>query len=272
MGKYDNDSLGTRMKFYESMAMPKRLMPLLPVMIRLDGVAFHTFTKGLNRPYDLRLSKMMIETTKFLVKETNARIGYTQSDEISLLLYSNRHESQIYFDGKAAKIMSILAARTSLFFNSLLEDMIPEKANKVPVFDCRVWNVPNQTEVMNSFLWREQDATRNSISMAAQSMYSHTALHGKSSSEKQEMIFQKGMNWNDYPTFFKRGSYVQRRQVERSFTLEELEKLPAKHAARTVPNLKIVRSDVFHLDLPPLSKIENYIDVLFNGTNPIQRN
>jgi len=271
MPKFDNDNLGTRMKSYEKMFGGQKLIPLLPAMIRLDGVSFHTFTKGLRRPYDERLSKIMVETTKFLVKETNARIGYTQSDEISLLLYSDSYDSQIYFDGKISKIMSVLPARASVFFNSLLKEAIPEKADKAPVFDCRAWSLPNKMEAMNALLWREKDATRNSISMAAQSMYSATQLHGKSSSIKQEMMFQKGVNWNDYPSFFKRGTYIQRREAELAFSTEELSKLPAKHAAHVNPDLKIKRSYISEVELLPLSKIENNIEVLFDGAEPKER-
>jgi tRNA(His) 5'-end guanylyltransferase len=268
MSKYDKDSLGTRMKFYETMAAAKRLMPLLPVMVRLDGVAFHTFTKGLERPYDKRLSQLMIDTTKYLVKETNARIGYTQSDEITLLLYSDEWDSQIYFDAKLTKIVSILAAKASVFFNSMLPTCIPEKATSPAFFDCRVWNVPTQQEAYHVFLWREQDATRNSISMAAQSLYSHKQLQHKSGAEMQEMIFQKGINWNDYPRFFKRGTYIQRRTIEREFTPEEFEKLPPKHAARKNPYLKILRGTVVEVDMPPISQVINELGVLFYGAEP----
>ncbi len=264
-----NDSLGDRMKFYEKMYAGKKLMPLLPAIVRLDGVCFHTFTKGLRRPYDERLSRIMIETTKYLVKETNARIGYTQSDEITLLLFSDKYDSQIYFDAKVMKLVSVLAAKTSVYFNDLLKVHLPEKSSRFPVFDCRVWNVPSQVEAVNSILWREQDATRNSISMAAQALYSHNELQGKSSSEMQELIFQKGINWNDYPSFFKRGSYIQRRHVERPFTTEELSVLPEKHAARKNPNLNVLRSEIFELELPSISQVKNNIDVLFNGAMPL---
>jgi tRNA(His) 5'-end guanylyltransferase len=141
----------------------------------------------------------------------------------------------------------------------------------MPRFDCRVYNVPTLDEAVNSFLWREQDATKNSISMAAQSFFSHTQLMNKNGSDKQEMIFQRGINWNDYPSFFKRGTYVQRKRVVNPFTIEEIEKLPAKHNARKDPNFLVERWLVDRVDLPPLSKIENKVDVIVWGKDYIKK-
>ena len=262
-----SDALGDRMKMYEKSG--ERLMPLLPAIVRLDGVCFHTFTKGLQRPYDPRLTSLLIETTKMLVKETNARCGYCQSDEITLLLYSDEFDSQIYFDAKIDKLVSVLAAKTSVFFNSQLAAVIPEKHRALPVFDCRVWNVPNKDEAANAILWRELDATRNSISMAAQTYYSHDQLLGRSSSEKQELLFQQGINWNDYPVEFKRGTYIQRRIEERPFTVEELDRLPKLHEAHKHPELKIKRTSYGKVDLPPLRQVANRVEVLFDGAEPI---
>jgi len=269
------DSLGDRMKSYEASGTMRRLMPLLPVMIRLDGVAFHTFTKGLERPFDRRLSRMMIDTTKYLVQLTNARVGYTQSDEISLILLADTFESQVYFDAKVYKLLSVLASRCSNRFNKLLPTFIPEKEPKweqeEPAFDCRVWNVPNKTEAANTLLWREQDASRNSVSMAAQSLFSHKELQSKSCAEMQEMMFQKGTNWNDYPTSFKRGTYIRRVVSERPFTTDELEKLPARHAARSNPDLKVTRTDyeeTYYAE--PLSRYGNRVEMLFDGADPVK--
>lgn len=263
-----NDSLGNRMKLYESLANHK-LMPGLPVLVRLDGVAFHTFTKGLERPYDIRLSQLMVATTKHLVSLSGANIGYTQSDEISLLFHTDNRNTQLYYDSKTFKMVSILAAKATLFFNQHLQSAIPDKVEFYPVFDCRVWTVPSKIEAVNSFIWREKDAVRNSVTMAAQSFYSHKELHKKTSSQKQEMLFQKGINWNNYPTFFKRGTYIQKRTISRPFTDKEIENLPPKHEARLNPNLEVVRNDYIEIDMPPLTKISNSVEVLFDGANPI---
>jgi len=264
-----NDDFGDRMKFYEGVEAQRRLMPLLPVLCRLDGKGFSKFTKGLKRPYDQRMSDIMVETTKALVKETNALVGYTQSDEISLVLYSDSLKSQIYYDGRIQKMIGDLAACASLVFNDFIKAGIPEKAHLRPRFDCRVWNVPTKVEAANTILWREQDATKNSISMAAHHFYSHKMLQDKNGSEKQDMLMAVGVNWNDYPPFFKRGTFVRRESVIRKYTCDELEKLPAKHEARKNPELKIERKQIVTMEMPPFAKVTNRVEVVFDGVSPI---
>lgn len=266
--KYEKDSLGTRMKLYENQTCGIKLIPRIPVIARLDGKGFSKFTKGLKRPYDERLSNLMVETTKYLVKETNANCGYTQSDEITLVWYTDKVDSSIYFDGRLFKMIGDLSAMASVFFNRELGKYLPEKVDKMPRFDARVYNVPTLDEAVNSFLWREQDATKNSISMAAQAFYSHKELMNKNGSQKQEMLFQKGINWNDYPSFFKRGTYVQRKRVVTPFTSDEIEKLPAKHNARRDPNFLVERWIIDRVELPKLSSIENSVDVILWGNDP----
>jgi len=253
--KTNKDNFGDRMKMYENQTCGIKLIPRIPVIARLDGKGFSKFTKGLKRPYDERLSKLMVETTKYLVKETNANCGYTQSDEITLMWYTDKIESSIYFDGRLFKMLTDLSAMASVFFNRKLGEYLPEKADKMPRFDARVYNVPTLDEAVNSFLWREQDATKNSISMAAQHYYSHSELMGKNGSDKQEMLF-------------KRGSYVQRRRVVTPFTSEEIEKLPIKHNARKDLSFVIERWVIDTVELPRLSSIENSVDVVIWGKEP----
>lgn len=263
--KKGKDTFGDRMKMYESTTCDIKMLPLIPIIARLDGKSFSNFTRGLKRPYDERLSKLMIETTKYLVKETNANCGYTQSDEITLMWYTDDPKSQIYFSGRFFKMVSDLASMASVFFNKELKYYIPEKADKMPRFDCRVYNVPTLKEAVNAFLWREQDATKNSITMAASEYYSHKFLMGKNGNDKQELLFEKGINWNDYPSFFKRGTYIQRKRVFTKFSTEELERLPSKHNARKNPDMKIERWVIKELDLPPLMKVENKVEVIVFG-------
>lgn len=258
------------MKGYESVEAGRRLMPLLPVVARIDGRAFHTFTRGMDRPYDERMVRLMVETTRYLVKETCACMGYTQSDEITLAWHAPDPKSQIWFDGRVAKMTSQLAAHATLWFNRLLRLNWPFMAERLPTFDARVWAVPSRAEAANVFLWREWDATKNSISMAASACFSDSEVHGKSGAEKQEMLFQRhGINWNDYPARFKRGTYVQRRLVRRPFTTDEIEKLPPKHAARSNPNLMVDRHDVAVVDMPVFTAVLNREAVIFDGADPV---
>lgn len=262
------DELGDRMKLYEAVEAGRRFMPLLPVMARIDGRAFHSFTRGMGRPFDERFAAAMVETTTYLVRETNACMGYTQSDEITLAWHSTDIKSQIFFDGRIAKMTSQLAAHATLAFYREVLARISEYADRLPTFDARVWQVPNRTEGANVFLWREWDATKNSVSMAANAYYSHKELHGKNSADKHEMLFAKGINWNDYPAFFKRGTYVQRRAVVRPFADDELVKLPPKHNARTNPGLVVERSEWTPVDMPPLGTVVNREAVVFDGASP----
>lgn len=263
----DNTALGDRMKFYEGRNTSDVLMPMIPVMARMDGRSFSKFTANMARPYDKRLSDLMVETTKFLVKSTNARCGYTQSDEITLVFLQDSMESDIFFGGKLFKMMSLLGSMTSVFFNRNMHLYVPECMNQSPVFDARVWNVPLEYEAANCFIWREMDATRNSVSMAAQSMYSHKELQGKSSAEMQEMIFQKGQNWNDYPNFFKRGTYVRRKEITHDLTEEEKSRIP--EAFRLAATQKVRKTVVIEHDFPPLKRVANREDVILRGADVI---
>lgn len=262
------DDLGDRMKLYEGMEAGRRLMPLLPAMARIDGRAFHSFTRGMDRPFDATFSACMVDTTSALVRETGACIGYTQSDEITLAWHSSNPKRQIWFDGRVAKMTSQLAAQATLIFYRMVLERMPQYADRLPSFDARVWNVPNRAEGANVFLWREWDATKNSVSMSASAYYSHKALMGKNSQQKHDMLYANGVNWNDYPALFKRGAYVQRRIVGMPFSAEELERLPPKHEARTNPALVVERSVFGVLDMPPLGSVTNREAVIFDGAEP----
>ena len=230
------DQLGDRMKdFYEDRfryKLPRRTYTI----IRIDGKAFHTYTKGLKRPFDKGLIEDMNETTKYLCKNIQGvKFGYVQSDEISLLLTDfDDLQTDMWFDGNLQKMCSVSASMATSKFNQLrlirasTTYLVDDGGNpyktlnlneiekfKMAEFDARVFQISNSIEVENYFIWRQQDSTRNSISSVAQSLYSHKELNGKSSDEKQEMIFQKGINWNDYPTRMKRGGFIYKTLVEK---------------------------------------------------------
>lgn len=267
-----NDDFGDRMKMLEKVEAGRKFIPLLPICIRLDGRGFSKFTKNFERPYDIGMSDLMKATTMYLVEETNAVMGYTQSDEISLILYSDNYKSSVFFDGKIQKIISTLSAMTSVYFNRFMSLYIPDAPDTLPTFDCRAWNVPTKTEASNTLLWREQDAAKNSVSMAARSVFSHKEIMNKNGSQMQEMLMSKGINWNDYPTFFKRGSFFQRVKTTRKFTEEELLNLPEKHEARNNPDLVIERTDIREIDMPIFSSVTNRNEVVFDGEVPkVQR-
>lgn len=219
------DSLGDRMKCYENVSriyLPKRL----PVIIRVDGRAFHTFTKGFQRPFDDVLANSMHRTAIELCKEIGgAKLAYTQSDEISILATNNDTiNTQPWFGNNLQKLVSLSASTATLAFNKAfyLEVIthggagqmfqIYARASETAKFDARAFVLPPD-EVCNYFVWRQQDATRNSIQMVAQSLYSHKELQNKNCNELQEMIFQKGINWDHYEPWKKRGLCVTRQPV-----------------------------------------------------------
>jgi len=261
------NKLGDWCKWLEKNFSPEFMIPKLPVIIRLDGNNFSKWTKELKRPFDKDFHALMVETTKFLVKETNACIGYTQSDEITLLLYSDSGKSLIYHDGKKQKILSKLTAKATQFFNSKRLDILPNH-NKLAIFDARIYQCPTKKDAVAQILWRENDATKNSISMLAQSLFSHKSLLNLNGSEMQDkMMNEKNVNWNNLESWQKRGSYIQKTATSKPFTKEEIEELPPMHNARKNPDLLIERKIVKRVNLPILSSIENKVDVLFFGSD-----
>ena len=151
-----SDDLGDRMKLYEGIECERIALPRVPIYARLDGKCFSNFTRGMKRPYDERMSRLMIETTKYLVEETGAVIGYTQSDEISLAWFAKEMRSQPLFGGKMHKFTSILAGMaTAKFVVAGLDVFQEEVRSSLPCFDCRVFALPSLDEAANAFLWRE---------------------------------------------------------------------------------------------------------------------
>lgn len=218
----DNSDLGKRMKeFYEQ--VPKtRLVRRMPVMIRIDGKAFHTFTRGFQKPFDDILIKSMQETMKYLCENIQGCVfGYTQSDEITLVLVDYKKlTSSAWFDYEVQKMCSISASMATMAFNkafsfnifeiaglnNTLLEIYRKASEKGAMFDSRCFNVPKE-EVTNFVYWRQLDATRNSIQMVGQANFSHKQLQGKSCNMIQDMLFtEKGINWNDLPVVKKRGS------------------------------------------------------------------
>lgn len=220
----DKSALGTRMKGYEQI-QKQFLMKRTPVIIRLDGKAFHTFTRGMLKPFDEILQKSMQDTMKYLCENIqNCKLGYTQSDEITLLLIDYEQlETDQWFGNNIQKMASVSASMATLAFNKNFERNVRDatlydtyedpsyyndmgtKFNKA-LFDSRVFSIPKD-EVCNCFLWRQQDAERNSVQSVGQANFSHRELDYKSVNMIQEMLFsQKGINYNDFPTTNKRGS------------------------------------------------------------------
>jgi tRNA(His) guanylyltransferase len=199
-----NDAIGDRMKGqYENRTrffLPRRTYTIL----RVDGKAFHSYCAKMERPYDTTFMTLMDRVAAKMLKELmGAEFAYVQSDEISILLTDfAKTSTEAWFDGNIQKMASIGAAMATTYF------MAQRLWEGLPMFDGRVFTIPDPVEVENYFVWRQQDAVRNSIQMLAQHHYSPKELHGKNCSVLQDMLHDKGDNWNDHPARFKRGGLV----------------------------------------------------------------
>jgi tRNA(His) 5'-end guanylyltransferase len=267
-----NDDLGKRLLKYESQETNRKLIPLLPIIARMDGRSFHRFTKDMKRPYDPSFLSLMHAVAEMVARDTQACMAYTQSDEISLIWNFNNSKTQSFFDGKIFKLTSILASMTTVYFHFYGQKIIEDwNLHPLPMFDARVWNVPNKEEAVNTLIWREQDAVRNSINMLGQHFYSHKELLNKSKSQVMDMLMEKDINWNNYPVYFKRGQYIQRFHYEKQYTTEELEHLPEHHIARRDPKFFYERTSYRLLPdlMLSLSKTLNRIGVVFEGMDPV---
>jgi len=200
------NDLGDRMKGYEN-SSKLYLTKGVPVILRIDGVAFHTFTRGFDRPFDQLIMDSMVNTTRTIAKKIQGfKCAYTQSDEVSILITDyDTIETCGWFNYSKSKIESVTAGLMSSYFQN---DKFKEKTNTTPYFDCRAFSVPRE-DVINYFLWRAKDWERNSLSMYCSSFFSHKQLNKKNRSQQHEMLHGIGKNWtNDLTNQQKNGTMV----------------------------------------------------------------
>ena len=311
----EHDTLGNRLKSYEYISTSRQLMPNCPVYARIDGRAFHTFCRGLEKPFSKAFILIMQETCKYLVEETNACLGYVQSDEISL-----GWESIIKapFNGRLQKLESVVASMASAYFVKYLHHDAPRIfgpkrrdydtegeftkamddytlfANdnetmrctsifNLPCFDCRVFNVPNMTELANCFLWRENDAIRNSILGMAYHMFSEQEVFKKNTDELVHMMRMKGhCFYEDTDPAFMRGTFYHRENYLKNLTDEEVAKIPGNQRLNLIvdvetdidgseiaTNYACWRSHIVQMNLPyRLTETKDVEGVLFYGMKP----
>jgi tRNA(His) 5'-end guanylyltransferase len=254
-----NDELGDRMKFYETFPIAQQIKP--PFLIRLDGRSFSTWTRGLTKPFDKTLISVFHECTEALLEETNADFAYHQSDEITLgFLKPVDPNTQMYFNGKTQKLVSVTSSFLTAQFNMLIEEEFPNKP--LAYFDSKVFEVPNETEAVNALIWRQQDAKRNSIQLLGRSHFSHKQMYKKSSMEIVRMLKEVGINWEEEPNYFKYGQLFKRVKTQTSFTTEEISKLPPKHEARSNPSLTIERGVVQKYDNSFYKDVDNFFELV----------
>ena len=284
----DTSDLANRMKEYEKRNQ-YYLQKRTPVAIRVDGRSFHTFTKGFKRPFDDILMKSMQETAKYMCENIQgAKFAYVQSDEITIILIDyDTLETDSWFNYRTDKLCSISASMATMTFNKFFErnaenyiqncatdyetdglygkgtpeyqlcEIYQKAVEKGAMFDARCFNIPKE-EVTNLIYWRQLDATRNSIQMVGQANFSHKELQNKSCNDIQDMLHeQKGINWNDYPTVYKRGTAcIKNRKI-----IEYLDEF--KVTAKLMDSTKTENSWIIDTEMPILKGEDRaYVDDL----------
>lgn len=234
----DKTSLGDRMKTYEGVSRHV-LMRRTPVILRVDGRAFHTFTRSFQVPFDNMLHDAMVATARSLVHEIQgAKLAYGQSDEVSVLITDyDTLTTDAWFGYGVQKMVSIAASVATIAFNNHIG------RNNQAQFDARVFNLP-RAEVVNYFVWRQKDASRNSVQMVARSCFSHKQCHRKSNSDLQDMLMDIGVNWNDTPTHFKRGFCVSKEgEIDREIPIFTQDRGYIQHLVDTPQDIEAANSN-----------------------------
>jgi tRNA(His) guanylyltransferase len=234
------DPLGDEIKELEAKFEHRVAEPGQFLMARADGRSFSTFTKGIKRPYDELLGAAMQFTTQKLCHTFNARLAYTQSDEITLVFY-NEAPKDFPFGGRLQKLCSLIASAATVLFYSQVVKLMPHKAWELPIFDCRVFRALTIETVIDSFIWRERDARKNAVSMAASALYPHKELQKVPTVDRLRMIEAAGITFSDYPLHFKKGVYFHRQEREVMLDQETLAKIPEGKAP---PEGKVIRRSV----------------------------
>lgn len=258
------DDLGDRVKAWER-AAESVLAVDRPILCRLDGRSFSTWTRCCDGAWDVRLHGVMVATLRVLARETGAVFAATHSDELSLVLAPS---AQVVFGARVQKMASSLAALcTAAFAEALRKTSLDPR--RPATFDARVWNVPTRADAVEALEWREMDASVNAVSTRAREFYSAKAILGVSTQALKERLAVDGHPVAELPDARRYGVRLARRTVLRPFTRDELDDLPAKHAARLNPDLIVARKD--HVEAPPLCRIANQEAVIFDGADPVAR-
>lgn len=264
------DTLGDILKTIEGVETNRRLDRSLPVYARLDGRGFSKFTHGMNRPYDSRFSTAMIQTTKTLVEKTHAKIGFTQSDEISLLWHLNGENpaEELLFGGKIQKIVSVLSGLATAALTHAIathQDIsFRDYINRLPHFDARVMNVDTKQIAVDMFRWREQDARRNAISMMAHHVFGAKAIMNVGTRDRVRMLEEHGIVMDELPTTFRQGTYVKKRVYGRTLSDEEWFAIPERNRP---DRDRVFQRGLIEEIAMSLTNINNPEEVLFDAKN-----
>lgn len=254
----DNDEFGNRMKAYEAVETARKLDPMLPIYARIDGRGFSKFTRGMEKPFDARMTTAMIETARHLVAETHARIGYVQSDEISLVWQASSPDADVLFAGKIHKLVSVLSSMAAAKFARVCPAGFEDR---LPAFDCRVFQLPDRIEATNTVLWRVLDCRKNAVSVVAQQFFSPRDLIAKRQADMHEMLRDRGIDFSSYPAENRLGAFLGRRSFE-------LGPVDTDWRGPEGGTETTRRSKVVQIDLPALDQVANRVEVIFEAAEP----
>ena len=271
-GDANKKSLGDRMKELEAVNTQASLVPGIPVYVRVDGRAFHTFTRGLDKPFDKDFAWTMKEVAKHLHDKTNAFISYCQSDEISLCY---AEPSKMPFETRLFKLESVIAGMASAAFCVIgSKTKLRYRIEKfMPHFDCRVVQMPLE-EIPNMLLFRERDCMKNAVTLAALEHFSSKQLHKKNTDEKIEMLKSIGVDFcKDIDEDFRVGSWFRRAVFQKELDGKTLAKIPeSKRVLDADGKMRVTRSEVQQVKLGmPLSCMANKLDVVLGNAQPVMR-
>lgn len=204
--------LADRMKNYED-----KYRTYIPVedsvIIRIDGSNFSNLTRNLKKPYDDNFINLMNDTARYIISEVSGfRFATVQSDEINICLQLYNVKQEPYYGNNVNKINSLLSAYASSYFSVHSSKAFGD--TKVIQFDARCFGLPKE-EVVNYFIYRQQDTIRNSIQMAARTHFSHKQVNCKNSNEMKEMLKNSGNDFDNLPNYFRMGRSIYKIQVEK---------------------------------------------------------
>ena len=271
-GSASNTLLEVRMKTYEAVTTETKLIERLPIYARIDMRAGHTWCRGLQKPFDQNYAAAMRGATKYIVEETGAVVGMTQSDEASFVWLD---DTKVPFGTRLFKLQSVLASMfTAAFMRQYINANMPDMIMKcLPSFDCRVLNMPSLTEAANMITWRSMDSVKNSITLLALEYFSNKQIHGKNGEEKIRMLTEKGVDYFALPEEYRIGAFFRRETYKKTLSSEELAKIPEKQRVLDENGeMIVVRSHVV-LFSPgmQLNEMANKEGFLFMGETPVRK-
>lgn len=271
MSKHE-DVFGDRMKAYEKVEANRSFIDGHIICARIDGRGFSKFTRGFEKPFDNRVGNAMGVTVAYLVDHTQALIAYDQSDEITLIWQRIPDENDLWFNSRIQKMCSVLAGMaTARFIKALYDDdeVNNEFLDRLPHFDCRVWQVPTREEAANVLMWRAMDARKNGISSACRAEFSSKQMMGKGQAEMKLMMLSHGVNYDqDYNRSDRFGDFHQRMTHMARIEDDIWDRIPEKNRPET---REVERSYIGCLNLGYFGNVTNRVEVVFDQAEPLYK-